>query len=94
MHAHFRIPIGRVEVCVAANGAVRFSVRSFGCALFYLYVLERMQLWKYGTNCKKVHGEQICDGSKLNERGRCNEKNNITYVMYIVVMRMCSQTEH
>ena len=25
MHARFRIPVEGVEVCVAANGAVRFS---------------------------------------------------------------------
>ena len=32
----FRIPVEGVEVCVAANGAMRFSVRSFGYALFNL----------------------------------------------------------
>ena len=36
MHARFRIPVEEVKVCVAANGAVYFSVRGFGCALFIL----------------------------------------------------------
>lgn len=37
MHARFRIPIEGVEVCVAANEAVHFSVCSFGCTLFTLW---------------------------------------------------------
>ena len=30
------------KVCVAANGALRFSVRSFGYALFYFMEVEKM----------------------------------------------------
>lgn len=30
------------KVCVAANGAMRFSVRSFGYALFYFMEVEKM----------------------------------------------------
>ena len=30
------------KVCVAANGAMRFSVRSFGYALFYCMEVEKM----------------------------------------------------
>ena len=33
------------KICVAANGAMRFSVRSFGCALFYLEVFSMEKLF-------------------------------------------------
>ncbi|MDD7652338.1 MAG: DUF6591 domain-containing protein [Candidatus Faecousia sp.] len=32
------------KVCVAANGAMRFSVRSFGCALFYFMQKEGIEM--------------------------------------------------
>ena len=35
-----------IRFCVAANGVMRFSVRSFGCALFYFH-RKREQQWDF-----------------------------------------------
>ena len=39
MHARFRIPVEGVEVCVAANGAVRFSCAASAAHFLFMEVL-------------------------------------------------------
>ena len=94
MHARFRIPIQGVKFVSQQMGLCVFRCAVSAAHFFIIKVSVGVQLWEYGTNCKKYNGEQICTRSKINERGHCNEKNNITYDMYIVfVMRMYPKTE-
>ena len=63
MHALFQHTFVRVGSCVAAIGVMRFSVRSFGCALFLLHKAANIK--SFGKRGGVLYKENLTFCSKI-----------------------------